>query len=288
MAAVAVAGAASAQVSLTGTFNLDVDNTPTVSNATVAAGDVILSFSANEDLGGGMSIAANTTLQTVGGRSSGATNNGYSLAVNGGFGTVTLKNYLAGAAGLSAGVSAENDMNDVAGGYTARSRFQYTLPTIAEGVSASIYWDATNTAPAGDALGSAGQINSVTAATGFKVTKYAVGYASGPVSVSMANSDAADAKAMYTVTFDAGVAKLAAYTQSGGTTEFTVTAPMGALNVGFHNMTGDNKANGLTASYALSKRTSLRYSYVNQSTVAAGNTVGLAGTNYRIRLGHSF
>jgi hypothetical protein len=279
MAAVAVAGVASAQVSLTGTFNLDVDNKTDEKEATIAAGDVILSASASEDLGGGMSIKVNTTLQTSGGRSSGVTNNGYSIDVAGGFGTITFKNYLAGDAGLSAGVSAENDMNDVAGGYTARSRFQYTLPTIAEGLSASVYWDATNTAPAGDALGSAGQINSVDDDTGFKVTKYAISYASGPVSVAMSNSNATDAKAAYTVTFDAGVAKLAAYTQSGGTTEFTVTAPIGALNVGFHNMSGSAKANGYTASYALSKRTTLSYNYVNETD---------NGGNYRVRLGHSF
>jgi hypothetical protein len=279
MAAVAVAGVASAQVSLTGTFNLDVDNKPAETQATVGAGDVILSATASEDLGGGMSVKVNTTLQTANGRGGKVTNNGYSMDVAGGFGTITYKNYLSGAAGLSAGVSAENDMNDVAGGYTARSRFQYTLPTIAEGLSASLYWDASNTAPAGDALGSAGAINSATDGTGFKVTKYAVSYASGPLSVAMSNTNAAGAKAAYTVTFDAGVAQLAAYTQSGATTEFTITAPLGALNVGFHNMSGSAKANGYTASYALSKRTSLRYSYVNETGT---------GGNYRVRLGHSF
>jgi hypothetical protein len=273
MAAVAVAGVASAQVSLTGTFNLDVDNKPAETQATVGAGDVILSATASEDLGGGMSVKVNTTLQTANGRGGKVTNNGYSMDVAGGFGTITYKNYLSGAAGLSAGVSAENDMNDVAGGYTARSRFQYTLPTIAEGLSASIYWDATNGADA------QGVINSATAASGFKTTKYSVGYASGPVSVAMSNSNAAGAKASYTVTFDTGVAKLAAYTQSGSTTEFTITAPMGGLNVGFHNMSGSAKANGYTASYALSKRTSLRYSYVNETGT---------GGNYRVRLGHSF
>ena len=273
MAAVAVAGVASAQVSLTGTFNLDVDNTPTVSNATVGAGDVILSATASEDLGGGMSINANTTLQTANGRGGKVTNNGYSMDVAGGFGAITYKNYLAGSAGLSAGVTAENDMNDVAGGYTARSRFQYTLPTIAEGLSASVYWDATNGTDA------QGVINSATAGSGFKTTKYAIGYASGPVSVAMSSTNAAGAKAAYTVTFDAGVAKMAAYTQSGSTTEFTITAPMGALNVGFHNMSGSAKANGYTAAYALSKRTTLSYNYVNQNGT---------GGNYRVRLGHSF
>ena len=196
------------------------------------------------------------------------------MDVAGGFGAITYKNYLAGSAGLSAGVSAENDMNDVAGGYTARSRFEYTLPTIAEGLTASIRWDASNGADA------QGVINSATADSGFKTTKYAIGYASGPVSVAMSSSNAAGAKADYTVTFDTGVAKLAAYTQSGGTTEFTITAPIGGLDVGFHNMSGSAKANGYTASYALSKRTSsLRYSYVNQTGT---------GGNYRVRLGHSF
>ena len=277
MAAVAVAGVASAQVSLTGTFNLDMDNTTTNSKATVAAGDVILSASAAEDLGGGMAVNVNTTLQTVNGRNGKVTNNGYSMAVSGGFGTVTYKNYLAGAAGLSVDISAENDMNDAAGGYTARSRFQYALPTMVEGLTASVYWDSSNGADAQGQIGT----------TAFQTTKYAVGYSAGPVSVSTSGSDAAGSKNDFTVSFDAGVAKVSAYNATG-MTEFAVTAPIGALNIGLHMLTGDNKANGFTASYALSKRTSIRYSYVNQSTVAAGNTTGQAGTNYRIRLGHSF
>jgi hypothetical protein len=277
MAAVAVAGVASAQVSLTGTFNLDADNKTTDSKATVAAGDVILSASANEDLGGGMAVSVNTTLQTSNGRGGKVTNNGYSMAVSGGFGTVTYKNYLAGSAGLSAGISAENDMNDAAGGYTARSRFEYTLPTIAEGLTASIRWDASN------GTDTQGQIGS----TAFETTKYAIGYSAGPVSVSTSGSNASGSKNDFTVAFDAGVAKVSAYNATG-VTEFAVTAPVGSLSVGMHMITGDNKATGLTASYALSKRTSLRYSYVNQSTVAAANTAGAAGANYRIRLGHSF
>jgi hypothetical protein len=277
MAAVAVAGVASAQVSLTGTFNLDVDNKTSAPKATVAAGDVILSASAAEDLGGGMAVNVNTTFQTANGRGGKVTNNGYSMAVSGGFGTVTYKNYLAGSAGLSAGISAENDMNDAAGGYTARSRFEYALPKMVDGLTAAIRWDASNGADA------QGQIDS----TAFQTTKYAIGYTAGAVSVSTSGSNASGSKNDFTVSFDAGVAQVSAYSATG-VTEFAVTAPVGALNVGFHMISGDNKANGLTASYALSKRTSLRYSYVNQSTVAAGNTAGAAGTNYRIRLGHSF
>ena len=277
MAAVAVAGVASAQVSLTGTFNLDVDNKTSDSKATVEAADVILSASAAEDLGGGMSVNVNTTFQTKNGRGGSVSNNGYSMAVSGGFGTVTYKNYLAGSAGLSAGISAENDMNDAAGGYTARSRFEYALPTIAEGLSVAIRWDASN------ADGAQGAINS----TAFKTTKYAVGYSAGPISVSTTGSNATGSKNDFTVAFDAGVAMVSAYNATG-VTEFAVTAPLGSLNVGMHMITGDNKATGLTASYALSKRTSLRYSYVNQSTVAADNAAGRSGANYRVRLGHSF
>ena len=277
MAAVAVAGVASAQVTLSGTFNLDADNKVTDTKATVAAGDVILSASAAEDLGGGMSVKVNTTLQTANGRGGKATSNGYSMAVSGGFGTLTYKNYLAGSAGLSAGISAENDMNDAAGGYTPRSRFEYALPSMVEGLTASIRWDSSN------GIDTQGQINS----TAFETTKYAVGYSAGPVSVSTTGSNAAGSKNDFTVKFDAGIAAVSAYNATG-VTEFGVTAPIGALNVGLHILSGDNKANGLTASYALSKRTSLRYSYVNQSTVATGNTAGALGTNYRLRLSHSF
>jgi hypothetical protein len=90
------------------------------------------------------------------------------------------------------------------------------------------------------------------------------------------------------VTYDLGVAKVGART-TGSTTdtqELTVTAPMGAANVGFHYAkSAAGTGNGYTASYALSKRTSVSASFVqiSKKSVAADN-----GNNYRVQLSHSF
>ena len=271
MAAVAVAGVASAQVSLTGTFNLDVQNTTTNSAKTIGAGDAILSASASEDLGGGMAVNVNTTFQTKAGRGEAATNNGYSMAVSGGFGTLTYKSYLRALGGLSVGISAANDMNTVQGAYSARTRLEYAFPTMVDGLSASIKWD--NTAAAAGAI------------SDFSETKYAIGYAAGAFTIGTSGSNATGSKNDLTVTYDAGVAKFGAYSATGQT-EFTVTAPVGALNVGLHAARGDNAAVGMVASYALSKRTTLSYNYVNQTKSDAATPV--TGSNYRIRLGHAF
>ena len=273
LAAVAVTGVASAQVTLSGTMNADVQNTTADSKAAVAVNDAILSFSATEDMGGGMKLSANTTLQTKAGRGGTVTGNGYSIAMSGGFGTVTLKNYLNGGGGLSAGISASNDMNTVWGAYAVRTRLEYAAPTIVPGLTAAVRFDSTDTS-----------VDSTDRAT----TKYALGYTMGALSVSTSGSDAAGSKNDYTVSYDAGIAKLAVYSATNHR-EYTVTAPVGAVNVGLHiaKGTGTDKtsATGFVASYALSKRTTVSYNYVNQSATAAGAAVG---TNYRLRLGHSF
>ncbi len=289
MAAVAVAGVASAQATITGAFNLDMANTTTNAAKTIGMGDATITFGATEDLGGGMSVAVSSTIQTASGRNSDTYTNGYSMSIGGGSaGKLTLSNYLNGAGLLSASVSAANDMNDAAGGYTARTRLAYDLPAMIEGVSAQIRWDNTS-ATLGTANSSALVASPATAGalSSFSTTKYSITYATGPMSVNVAGSNAAGAAKTYTGTFDAGVAKFAA-SSTTGQTEYTVTAPVAALSVGFHMLSGDNKATGVTASYALSKRTSLRYSYVNQTTLASANTAGALGTNYRLRLAHSF
>jgi predicted porin len=94
LAAVAVSSAAMAQATISGTFNVDMQNTMTAgSDPTVGMGDAIVSVSASEDLGGGTKASANTTFQTKAGRAGTVTNNGYSFALTGGFGGLTLRNY---------------------------------------------------------------------------------------------------------------------------------------------------------------------------------------------------
>ena len=133
-----------AQATITGTFNLDMGNTNASAAKSIGMGDATVSIGASEDLGGGLTAAVSTTIQTAGGRNSDTYNNGYSMSVGGGFGTLSFSNYLNGAAGLSVGVSAANDMADAAGGYTARSRLAITFPEMVEGLTAQVRWDDTS------------------------------------------------------------------------------------------------------------------------------------------------
>jgi len=289
MAAVAVAGVASAQATITGAFNLDMANSTTNASKTIGMGDATITFGATEDLGGGMSVAVSSTIQTAGGRNTDTYTNGYSMSIGGGSaGKLTLSNYLDGSNLLSVGVSAANDMADAAGGYTAKTRLAYDLPAMIEGLSAQIRWDNTSaTLATSNSSAAVASPETAGALSSFSTTKYSITYATGPMSINVAGSNAAGAAKIYTGTFDAGVAKFAA-SSTTGQTEYTVTAPVGGLDVGFHMLSGNNKATGMTASYALSKRTSVRYSYVNQTTKASANTAGALGTNYRLRLAHSF
>jgi len=287
MAAVAVAGVASAQATITGAFNLDMQNTNAAAAKTIGMGDATVTIAASEDLGGGLSAAVSTTIQTAGGRNSDTTNNGYSMSIGGGFGKLTLSNYLNGSAGLSAGVSAVNDMADAAGGYTARTRVAYDLPAMVDGLSVQLRWDNTSALlTAANGNNAAADSEDVGAVSSFTTTKYSVTYATGPVSLNVTGDNKGGARG-YTGTYDAGIAKVAMYSTTGQQ-EYTVTAPMGGLDVGVHMLSGDNKATGMTASYALSKRTSVRYSYVNQTAVKSTNAAASVGGNYRLRLAHSF
>ncbi len=290
MAAVAVAGVASAQVTITGAFNLDMQNTNAAAAKSIGLGDATVTFGASEDLGGGLSAAVSTTIQTVAGRNSDTTNNGYSMSIGGGFGTLSLSNYLNGAGGLSVGVTAVNDMNDAAGGYTARTRLAYTLPAMVEGLTAQVRWDNTSALLTSNNSnnGADGSLNAyVGAVSSFTTTKYSVTYATGPMSLNVTGDNQGSARG-YTATYDAGIAKIAAYSTTGQT-EYTVSAPVGAITLAAHMLSGDNVATGVTASYALSKRTSLRYSIVNQTTIASDNlAITTVGSNYRLRLSHSF
>jgi hypothetical protein len=289
MAAVAVAGVASAQATITGAFNLDMANSTTNASKTIGMGDATITFGATEDLGGGMSVAVSSTIQTAGGRNTDTYTNGYSMSIGGGSaGKLTLSNYLDGSNLLSVGVSAANDMADAAGGYTAKTRLAYDLPAMIEGLSAQIRWDnASATLSTANSSTAVAAPEAAGALSSFATTKYSITYATGPMSVNVMGSNAASSSKIYTGTFDAGVAKFAA-SSTTGQTEYTVSAPVGDLSVGLHMLSGNNKATGMTASYALSKRTSVRYSYVNQTAKGSTNTAGALGTNYRLRLAHSF
>jgi hypothetical protein len=258
-----------------------VQNTTAASAATVGMGDAIVSVGVTEDLGGGMRIAANTTLQTKAGRAGTVTNNGYGFAITGGFGSVSLTSGLAGAATLSAGISAANDMNTAVGTYKVRNRLQYTLPTFVDGLSVHLQKDQDG-ASATDFQGA------VTPTTPFKI---AVGYKTGDLTVGLTGLTTSAMNltdSTVTVGYNAGFANLGvAYrnkASENGHYEITAVAPLGdGVTAGFHMIAGGaTEATGFRVTYALSKRSAVSFNYVD---VKAGATTG---TNYRVRVSHSF
>ena len=92
MAAVAVAGVASAQVSITGkyAFGFTSDETNAgVATTGLGVTDGHLTFAASEDLGGGLSISASSEFVSRG-RDTLITGRNASMTVAGGFGSVMM------------------------------------------------------------------------------------------------------------------------------------------------------------------------------------------------------
>ena len=268
-----------AQAVISGSYNMDLQNTFSNESAAFGMGDVIVKVSSSEDLGGGLSINANTTFQGEGGRGGTISSNGYSFGIKGGFGGITLKNYLNALNNISAGVSAEDDMNDVIGGYTFRTRLQYDFPSMIDGLSASLRWDTTEAAPdaATDFVEGTGR------------TKYNVTYATGPINLQAYGSNAdGDSLGLVIASYDAGIAKVSVAMQDANNqNEFAITAPLSsAVSVGLHVIDSDiTDAYGARITYAMSKRSALSFNYVDSSLGGANRKVG---DNFRVRLAHNF
>ena len=293
MAAVAVSSAAMAQATISGVFNVDVQNrmanaavtsgTVYTDNAarTVGMGDAQLRFSTTEDLGGGMKMSATAVMDADAGRAGTVLGMGYSASLSGGFGNVTLRNYLAGKAELGAPVSTDTDMNNVAGGYNTRTRLQYSIPEIIKGVTLDLYTSLSGTGGPSVATGRA--FTELDETMGFDI-----GYSFGQAYVSASGTlDDAENASIY-AGYNFGVAKIdLGYGQyDGGHTELAIVVPMGAVTATLHTMNSDlNDAYGVRVAYALSKRTSvsLNYTDATKSEVAAA-----VGNNYRVRVSHSF
>jgi len=279
LAAVAVSSAAMAQATISGTFNVDTQNTMSA-NSTVGMGDAIVSVSASEDLGNGIKASANTTFQTKAGRSGTVTNNGYSFALTGGFGGLTLRNYLVGNAEVSAGVSAEDDMNDVVGGYFTRTRLEYALPTIVPGLGVKVRWDQS----AANATTASGAVTPTTDDTKLDLT-YTFG--KGYINYGAKLNDFGAGSGFY-FGYDFDVVNVDVALTDYDHTEVAITAPLASnLTAGLHIMSGEYaNAYGVRATYALSKRTAVSLNYVNAADSTADNAK--VGSNYRLRVSHSF
>jgi len=276
LAALGVVGAASAQVAITGGVAYGIQNKIGASTAKFHMTNADIYFSASEDLGGGLSVAAATGISMEGGYGNTSTTENTSLSMTGGFGNVTFKNVLSGNAKMGE-PSVEDNLSDVLGGYSKVNVFSYTTPELIPGLTASAEWVGAQT--------------SDLAASG---TPTLLGnYKSGPVTVYVDNGGSSKVWDLR-ITYDMGSAKLAVRSDKEKFQEFNVTVPMGAMSYGVYMASKGStaKASGFSAAYALSKRTSVTFGYVSSSI--SSNFTGKAvadtsgGNNYRLNLAHSF
>jgi len=253
MAAVAVAGVASAQVTITGSIGFGVSD-DSASARTANWTDGGITFSASEDLGGGLTAAASVT-QSINGKGANVTSDGNSLSL-------TSANM--GAIAIATGRASGDALGVSSAGYTTGHLFgatehtdgtadytsvTYTLPTIVDGLSIAVRKAGTQT------LGIA------TSAT----PQMRFSYKTGDLTVDFnTKSEAAgavsDLKAVYVVQGITLSAFADTATQNGGAkrNEFSISAPLGALTLAASTGTqGTRSGNEVNLTYALSKRTSV-------------------------------
>jgi hypothetical protein len=290
MAAVAVAGVATAQVTISGVAGARFE-TQTADAGTETKGfymsDAAIKFSASEDLGGGLSATASFGLDGMTTNDAiGATNTGSTLAVTAaGMGTVAVTNvdpadYLPMDMITSSAFNSAQEADRVSFMSESYNGLKLTV-TYSDGNSG-----------AGHTVGSTS-------------TVYELDYAVGPFAANMgkmavdaANNAAFDAGSRYKVSYDAGVAKITYgsvnTTDQDGVkrdeTGITVTAPVGAVTLtamAVSSQTGTNAelgGSGFSAAYALSKRTSVAFEKLTWDSA----TAGVSPQRTRLTLSHAF
>jgi predicted porin len=289
MAAVAVAGTAAAQVTITGAAAARFE-TATTAGGTESKGfymsDAAIKFSASEDLGGGLTASASFGLDalTVNNATT-AANTGSSLTVAAaGLGSVTVSN-------VESGDYLPIDLVTTSlfsNGQTA-DRLTIKSENIMGATITVHYSDGNSGADFG-----VGQTSMV----------YELDYATGPFAFNLGqynvdkiNNSNTDGGTRYKVSYDAGVAKVTygrVETSDNNAVKRTetgasISAPLGALTVGANSVSSKNgtaasiSGTSVTASYALSKRTALAFEQVNYG---GGTNVNPERT--RLTLTHTF
>ena len=307
MAAVAVAGAASAQVSITGNLGYgwetsSTGNGPSTKGLKVTDGNV--KFSATEDLGGGMSVATAMDIQsrgrdtTIAGRDASITlvtgAGGFTLgAVEAGNGIIGLGGAGAPTIGLD-GNRAQSDPtagarnNGVLDGASTVNIAQYSLP-VGNGFGISIARiDDTET---GEGANPGNVYGATYAMAGFNAkvdvtkaqllnrTRLSASYDLGSAVIGAGyQTRKSTAAGLATTIFDAGTNKQ---------TIIGVAMPVGALTVGLNYATNKNSTEGVSnkgtdigVSYALSKRTAL---YAQMQRVTVGTAEATTTTRFKLK-----
>ncbi|MDG1107214.1 MAG: porin [Burkholderiaceae bacterium] len=276
MAAVAVAGAATAQVSVTGALGFGWEGvSPAVDGSTtgIKVTDGNVKFSASEDLGGGMSVLTAMDIQSRG-RDTTIAGRDASITLVTGFGGFTLGAVEAGNGILGLGGAGAPVIG--LDGNTAGTG----SGVLDGGVNVNI---AKDSLPLGNGIGiSLSRVDSAAALKGLNAGNvYGATYSMNAISAAFDYTDTAMAKrTRVSGSYDLGVVKLGAgyqtrkFTGATSTNKQTVlgvSAPYGAFTFGLNYATqkqleASNKGIHLGVSYALSKRTNV-YAQMQRLTI---------------------
>ncbi len=298
MAAVAVAGAATAQVSVTGALGFGWEGvSPAVggSETGIKVTDGNVKFSASEDLGGGMSVLTAMDIQSRG-RDTDIIGRDASITLVTGFGGFTLGAVEAGNGILGLGGAGAPVIG--LDGNTAGTG----SGVLDGGVNVNI---AKYSLPLGNGIGiGVSRVDSATALKGTNAGNvYGATYSMNAISAAFDYTDTEMAKrTRVSGSYDLGVAKLGAGYQTRkakgansvyGTNKQTVlgvSAPYGAFTFGLNYSTNkqstaniSNKGTDVGVSYALSKRTNV---YAQMQSVTIGTAD--ASKTTRVKMVTSF
>jgi hypothetical protein len=315
MAAVAVAGAASAQVTITGSIAAGMalkTHAPTsagvATNSTGGFGmdGTSITFAASEDLGGGLSVSAKTSMDNVQ-YGSAVKGNNASLTIAGGFGSIAMaasKESGDGLSGNALGVRLDG------AGFVASAgdsdSIKYTSPELIPGLKVAVLYGDTAVAGNEAATGLSGNVAAAT---------YYLDYSSGPLTLGTnltkynknTKGDLVNKTRLFG-SYDLGVAKIGFGTQSGAVTNdsvqksdrtvFGISMPMGAMTagVGYGSIATTNSSGtkttvsttALNVNYAMSKRTSVVFDFSRTSGGVSTSSAWAEEGYNRVKVVHSF
>lgn len=298
LAVLAAAGAASAEVKLTGgaAFGYASKTVAGVTTDGFGSDGTSLSITATEDLGNGLKATVKSGFENMNyGAATPLSGLGTDFSLSGGFGTLLLqstKESCNGIVGQAAGVNL--DEAGFACGASQADNIVYTLPAFGP-LSVKVLL--------GDGAGKGTELAKGQGSGDMGAQVVYFNYAQGPIAaaINFTRYEGANAgkgmRTRMTGSFDAGVAKVSAGYSVGGVlsgakntqTVLGVSVPMGALSVGVgygrtdKGTAGTASGFGVAGVYSLSKATSL--------TVKAANYTGAARTadrNFQVTLGTGF
>jgi predicted porin len=316
LAVLAASGASFAQATITGNYTFGYKQSSgggVAQQSGIGTDTSAIKIAASEDLGGGLTAAAQVTF--AGGHRSTAsavTGEDAFVKLTGGFGALTFGSIEAANGLLAIGSSGASGIGldgKVLGGNPKVDIISYGLPLTSAFTLGVAYTDSGTTgAETGLGEGSTGT------AAGQPGLTIGVTYSAGPLAAKLDTTTWArqDEVAAFTnknryrlsAGYDLGVVRLSAgYAQTNTTTSLTRTetllglkVPMGALTLGLdyaqNTKTGEHDVNGwsLGLGYALSKRTSVSTSLASWKDAGQTNAAALADTKnqFRVFVSHSF